>query len=342
MANYTKVFMDAYPNGWKAKPDKSTPYHVSIKDNEDETFRHIEDYLYNNPIGDISSASIKDLSDVDSTNPTNGQTLIWNSTSQKYVPGSVPMSIKDLSDVDSSTPTDGQSLIWNNTSQKYVPGDVPMSLTSLSDVNFDTSGIGFLDNYVVKYDALTGKFVRYQIPNLPSIYSQSPQKGEILVYGRKTVNGTEQSGYFNETRGNGNNVPGGGRITGATGEILLGVTGLDISSSDNYYRDKVYSCTMIVRNPTMNTLTSIDTDLPDYYVGGDRGDVKYYLTCDAYLFFVDNFMNGFWVPIGAKFDANDCFGVMINQSVIKYYISGFSSVGNIDAMKLILSYNKTS
>ena len=50
-SQYTKVFADTYPNGWKAKPDLSTPYLTSIKDNEDATFRHIEDYLYNNPIG---------------------------------------------------------------------------------------------------------------------------------------------------------------------------------------------------------------------------------------------------------------------------------------------------
>lgn len=51
MANYTKVFADTYPNGWQAKPDTSTPYTTDIKNNEDATFRSIEDYLYNNPIG---------------------------------------------------------------------------------------------------------------------------------------------------------------------------------------------------------------------------------------------------------------------------------------------------
>ena len=88
MATYTKVYNNPYPNGWKSKPDLSTPYTTSIKDNECATFENIEDYLYNNPIGDISSASVGDLSDVDITGITNKQTLIWDTATSKFIPGS--------------------------------------------------------------------------------------------------------------------------------------------------------------------------------------------------------------------------------------------------------------
>lgn len=86
MATYTKVFADPYPNGWKSKPDLSTPYTTAIRDNHDVTLRSIEDYLYNNPIGDISNASIGDLEDVSLTGIQNGYVLAWDAATSKLIP----------------------------------------------------------------------------------------------------------------------------------------------------------------------------------------------------------------------------------------------------------------
>lgn len=82
-AEYTKVFADPYPNGWKAKPDLSTPYTTSIRDNHDATLRSIESHLNNNPI----PTSIGDLSDVDLTGLQNRYVLIYNNLTQKFEPG---------------------------------------------------------------------------------------------------------------------------------------------------------------------------------------------------------------------------------------------------------------
>lgn len=73
----------------------------------------------------LSTASINELSDVDTatTTPTNGQALLWNGTN--WTPGTVSTtsSLATLTDVDYTTPpTDGQALIWNNTSSKWAPG----------------------------------------------------------------------------------------------------------------------------------------------------------------------------------------------------------------------------
>lgn len=99
-ATYTKVFADPYPGGWKAKPDLSTPYTTSIRDNHDATLRALENHLYSNPI----PQEIEDLSDVDfTTSPTDGQILIWDATAGKFKPGNhtdlSQASIGDLSDV---------------------------------------------------------------------------------------------------------------------------------------------------------------------------------------------------------------------------------------------------
>lgn len=80
---YTKTYVDAYPGGWKAKPDLSTPYTDIIKNNEVATFKALENYLYNNPL----PTSIGDLTDVDLTDIENGNVLVWDATAGKFVPG---------------------------------------------------------------------------------------------------------------------------------------------------------------------------------------------------------------------------------------------------------------
>lgn len=73
MATYTKVYNNPYPNGWKPKPDLSTPYTIEIKENEVDTFEALEDYLHDNPLLDISLSNLAD-----------GDTLSYDSTSSKF------------------------------------------------------------------------------------------------------------------------------------------------------------------------------------------------------------------------------------------------------------------
>lgn len=135
MAQYTKVFADPYPNGWKAKPDLSTPYTTTIRDNHDATLRSIEQYLYDNPIGDISQASIGSLKDVnlkygyydDQDHWDIGHVLkvksYYDAETQTNVLGFVPVAldeINDLSDVSiaQADKVDGNVLTYDNTSGK--------------------------------------------------------------------------------------------------------------------------------------------------------------------------------------------------------------------------------
>ena len=135
MAKYTKVFADPYPNGWKAKPDLSTPYTTTIRDNHDATLRSIEQYLYDNPIGDISQASIGSLKDVnlkygyydDQDHWDIGHVLkvksYYDAETQTNVLGFVPVAldeINDLSDVSiaQADKVDGNVLTYDNTSGK--------------------------------------------------------------------------------------------------------------------------------------------------------------------------------------------------------------------------------
>ncbi len=72
--------------------------------------------------------SLVGLTDTDIDNPTNGQTLIYNSTSQKWENndgGSA--SLAGLSDVDLTTPTDGQVLTYDSVNQEWVNADIGAS-----------------------------------------------------------------------------------------------------------------------------------------------------------------------------------------------------------------------
>lgn len=72
--------------------------------------------------------SLVGLTDTDINNPTNGQTLIYNSTNQKWEnQNGGSASLAGLSDVDLTTPTDGQVLTYDLTNQEWVNADIGAS-----------------------------------------------------------------------------------------------------------------------------------------------------------------------------------------------------------------------
>lgn len=52
MAEYTPTFVKPYPDGWKDKPDETTPVTAEIMDAYDEAIENIETYLSENPINE--------------------------------------------------------------------------------------------------------------------------------------------------------------------------------------------------------------------------------------------------------------------------------------------------
>ena len=88
-------------------------------------------------VSDISNHSINDLSDVDTNTspPTNGQTIVWNTSTAKFEPGDsfsqsdfntafAAKNIGDLNDVDTTGVTDGQTLIYSLANSRFEPGTV--------------------------------------------------------------------------------------------------------------------------------------------------------------------------------------------------------------------------
>lgn len=72
--------------------------------------------------------SLVGLTDTDIDNPTNGQTLIYNSSSQKWEnQNGGSASLAGLSDVDLTTPTEGQVLTYDSVNQEWVNADIGAS-----------------------------------------------------------------------------------------------------------------------------------------------------------------------------------------------------------------------
>ena len=85
----------------------------------------------------IVGMSINDLIDVDTNTspPTNGQTIVWNTTAGKFEPGDsfsqsdfntafAAKNVGDLNDVDTTGVTDGQVLVYSLANSRFEPGTV--------------------------------------------------------------------------------------------------------------------------------------------------------------------------------------------------------------------------
>lgn len=84
------------------------------------TLTNGDDYTFTVTNG--SGGSIDNMTDVSITNLQDGQTLIWDSVSEKWVNGAnsaTVASLANIGDVAVSTPTDGQVLEWDNTAGKW-------------------------------------------------------------------------------------------------------------------------------------------------------------------------------------------------------------------------------
>lgn len=71
------------------------------------------------------SSTLAGLTDVDLTNPTDGQILVYDAETQKWVNGNGSggsSTLSGLTDVDLTSPADGQVLVYDATSQKWVNG----------------------------------------------------------------------------------------------------------------------------------------------------------------------------------------------------------------------------
>ena len=106
---------------------------------------------------------LADLTDVNVTGITDGQVLVWDTTTSKFIPadnGSGGVTeLADLTDVNVTGITDGQVLVWDTTTSKYIPYTIPVGgVTELADLT-DVNVTGITDGQVLVWDTTTSKYI---------------------------------------------------------------------------------------------------------------------------------------------------------------------------------------
>jgi len=107
---------------------------------------------------------LEDLDDVTITNPSDGDTIVYDATQQVWVngQGSVVGDLDDLTDVDLSTPTNGQVLTYDATQQVWVNATPTTPASDLGDLD-DVALTSEAEGEALAYDATNQEWVNKKI-----------------------------------------------------------------------------------------------------------------------------------------------------------------------------------
>lgn len=130
----------------------------------------------------ITTVSINDLGDVDTTGIANGGLLAWDSSRGEFVPitqdsieVTTVLRMADLTDVDTQSAInikDGQMLAFHSESGFYLPVDPFKNIVDADDV--DTTGMQRGDTLVWDGEIFTARTV--------AVYQGTPQANDLLMY----------------------------------------------------------------------------------------------------------------------------------------------------------------
>ena len=95
--------------------------------------------ITNGEISATDTDTLSGLTDTTISSPSDGDALVYDSTSGKWVNGGVASDIGDLNDVDITTPSNGQVLAYDSTSQEWV-NTTPSAGSSVSVTQIQSSG----------------------------------------------------------------------------------------------------------------------------------------------------------------------------------------------------------
>ena len=183
MSKYTKNLNPLpYENGFKDKPEKTT-ISASILNNWFSVLGRLEDWLYQHDILDIlpnkvpagepstqlnnlyvdgtiytvsgGGGDLDDLTNVDISSPQEGDALVYDSTNQEWVNGTVSSvdDLDDLSNVDIVNVVNGQALCYNGVTSKWenqtVPGGGSANIWTGTQAEYEAQASQIADDTVV-------------------------------------------------------------------------------------------------------------------------------------------------------------------------------------------------
>lgn len=143
---------------------------------------------------------IQDATDYDGATPAiQGDTLVFDATAGKFKPtaGSSISTINDIADVDtaSTPPGDGDSLVWSSNDNAWVPGGVQHRLSVRLDEIETTAAIADAANADIVFDGLgeSGEFVQITVSE-PSWVRFYPTAADRNADGSRTNDQDPQPG----------------------------------------------------------------------------------------------------------------------------------------------------
>lgn len=94
---------------------------------------------------DLSVSSLNDLGDVNAPSPTDGQALVWDNGTSRWIPATPLSTLDELTDVDASTPAKGDIIAYDGSTlwDKLNVGTNGQILQANSSA---TLGIEWVDN----------------------------------------------------------------------------------------------------------------------------------------------------------------------------------------------------
>ena len=155
----------------------------------------------------LTTDSIDILSDVDitTTAPTNGQSLVWNTSSGKFVPGasSSVAALNDLSDVDTSGVANGEILKYVSASSEFQTSLITNSMLDPTNVFADQfTANGSTAAFTLSSDPGSKNAIQVFVDGVPQLASNYTVVGTTL-----TLGGTPTNGQIVEVRGYGTALP---------------------------------------------------------------------------------------------------------------------------------------
>ena len=115
-------------------------------------------YYYGATYWELSSNELNELGDVTITSPSNGEAIVYNSTSGLWENSTVSASVAaldDIGDVTITTPANGEALVYNSTSGDWENGTVSASVAALNDIG-DVTITTPANTQVIKYNSTSG------------------------------------------------------------------------------------------------------------------------------------------------------------------------------------------
>jgi len=146
---------------------------------------------------------------IDATGITNGQILVYNSSSSKFIAGDgyatgnfntdfATKSIHDLSDVVNTGLADNRVLIYNQTAGEYQPGLLsPSNLNTTNSFVDEFTANGGTANFTLSQDPGSSANVLIFVDGVPQLDSNITLSGTSLTLGGTPINGAivEARGY---------------------------------------------------------------------------------------------------------------------------------------------------